>query len=398
MDAILIAEVGPRLFGAVGGESTALASMKKKLGVKKKALELFDGIDEPRIRQVLDRKKIVAVRCRRSEAVAKWPSVAATCVKEAATSRHASSGSFVAMSGDVAWCFAGFRSQHDVQDAAALVVAEAKERAGDGRRDYFVCRKTPTFDSDEKLARIDHLFASFERRTELLIDEEAAYSVSNETSAAKVAKIAKDLKADVVIDATACVGGNTMGFAKVFSSVVAIELDPEKVKMLRHNLKISGHDLRVIHGDCLTEIPRLQFPSMIVFADPPWGGRNYKFQPEPDVHLKGSSSSLDALVDVCADHPSISHLLLKLPFNFDTESLVSRCVRATSYVYDLSKKVILLVLHFRRDTTTKKRKQTPTSKLMSSSGSGSGSGSGGGGKKKKRKERRQLRQQSSSSP
>ena len=62
------------------------------------------------------------------------------------------------------------------------------------------------------------------------VDEEAAYSASNEVSAAKVAKAAKALGPGLVIDATACIGGNTIAFARNFRRVVAIEIDPKKVR------------------------------------------------------------------------------------------------------------------------------------------------------------------------
>lgn len=48
---------------------------------------------------------------------------------------------------------------------------------------------------DERVARVEHLFPSVKDRSKLRLDEEAAYSVSNETSAAKVAQVALSLGA-----------------------------------------------------------------------------------------------------------------------------------------------------------------------------------------------------------
>ena len=210
------------------------------------------------------------------------------------------------------------------------------------------------------------------------LDEEAAYSVSNDISAKKVADyfVSKLRRKNLsIIDATACVGGNTMAFAKhiAFREVLALEIDPEKVKMLKHNLKqgLTPSEIQkttVIHGDCLEEITKLNFShDVVVFADPPWGGRSYKFQAAPDVHLRGKGS-LDDFLTLCRNHPNISHLALKLPFNFDTSQLTSKDILD---VFNLSTKVIIVLLQFQKqrqgdDDTNKKRRQEGSETFLNS--------------------------------
>jgi hypothetical protein len=59
-------------------------------------------------------------------------------------------------------------------------------RAETGRRDFFVSRPRAAFDEAERIQRLAHLFPSVKDASKLQIDEEAAYSASNEHSAAKV--------------------------------------------------------------------------------------------------------------------------------------------------------------------------------------------------------------------
>ena len=80
-------------------------------------------------------------------------------------------------------------------------------------------------------AKLSHLFPSMplEFRCELRLDDEASYSVSDEKGAEFVAALAQRLAPGAVaVDATACVGGNTLALARFFKKVVAIELDEHR--------------------------------------------------------------------------------------------------------------------------------------------------------------------------
>uniref|UniRef100_A0A7S3JZT5 Trimethylguanosine synthase n=1 Tax=Aureoumbra lagunensis TaxID=44058 RepID=A0A7S3JZT5_9STRA len=385
---LLKAELGQELFASIGGRSDGLAAMKARLHHRRRSKHSSSHEEKKRFRilhcdeeetrwkmailnaarDYLDNDQIVAIRCRREAAENGWAAllklykakIKIECNRENA---HASIGGFVAMSGPIAWCLGGWQSQRAVQDAAATVVAEAKRRAMEGRRDFFVVRPIPTFGKDEMTARLDHLFTTIPDRHLLQLDEEAAYSVSNETTAAKISTICAECKPTTIIDATACVGGNTVAFARRFDHVIAFEIDAEKIRMLKHNLThvrqhLSITQVQIHHGDCLELLPNILTKvtaPVLVFADPPWGGRNYKFQAKPDVHLKTqqAASTLHSLLNIVASHSAVTHLALKLPFNFDSASLVSTISSKlqTHQIYALSTKVQLLLFTFLRSSS-----------------------------------------------
>jgi len=58
--------------------------------------------------------------------------------------------------------------------------------------------------------------------------------------------------------------------------VIAIDIDPNKIKMARHNAGIYGveHNIEFITGDFLEIAPTLK--ADVVFLSPPWGGPDYK--------------------------------------------------------------------------------------------------------------------------
>ncbi|CAN6907796.1 unnamed protein product, partial [Brassica oleracea] len=104
------------------------------------------------------------------------------------------------------------------------------------------------------------------------IDEEGWYSVTHEEIAIKHAE---RCRGKVVIDCFAGVGGNTIQFAKVSSSVIAIDIDPMKVKMAMNNANVYGvaNHVDFVVGDFFSLAPSLK--GDVSFLSPPWGGPNY---------------------------------------------------------------------------------------------------------------------------
>ncbi|KAF9188848.1 Trimethylguanosine synthase [Haplosporangium sp. Z 767] len=112
------------------------------------------------------------------------------------------------------------------------------------------------------------------------MDKEGWYSVTPEKIAAH---IAERCASDVIIDAFCGVGGNSIQFAMTCHRVIAIDIDPVRLRCAKHNAKIYGVEDRIefIQGDYMTLIPRLK--ADVVFLSPPWGGPEYLAQDEFDI-------------------------------------------------------------------------------------------------------------------
>ncbi|KAK9480983.1 RNA cap guanine-N2 methyltransferase-domain-containing protein [Lipomyces japonicus] len=111
------------------------------------------------------------------------------------------------------------------------------------------------------------------------LNEESFYSVTPEAVARNIAEhVQRKIKANVIIDAFCGAGGNSIQFAKLFSKVIAIDVNEETLKCARHNAEIYGvsHKIEFIHGDYFQLIDTLQ--ADFVFLSPPWGGPEYKRQ------------------------------------------------------------------------------------------------------------------------
>ncbi|KAL6861159.1 hypothetical protein ACP4OV_016859 [Aristida adscensionis] len=123
------------------------------------------------------------------------------------------------------------------------------------------------------------LFSLYDRGVRM--DAEGWYSATPEPVAASQA--ARAAPRDVVVDAFAGVGGNSIQFAARHATpprrpgcyVVAVEIDPRRVALAAHNARVYGVEDRIdfVVGDFFRLAPFLK--ADVVFLSPPWGGPSY---------------------------------------------------------------------------------------------------------------------------
>ncbi|XP_073010794.1 uncharacterized protein [Typha latifolia] len=115
------------------------------------------------------------------------------------------------------------------------------------------------------------LFSLYDRG--IRMDDEGWFSVTPEAIAA--AHAARAAATDLVVDCFAGVGGNAIQFAARGCYVVAVEIDPWKVRCAVRNAKIYGVEDRIdfVVGDFFLLAPFLK--GDVVFISPPWGGPSY---------------------------------------------------------------------------------------------------------------------------
>lgn len=105
------------------------------------------------------------------------------------------------------------------------------------------------------------------------LDDEGRFSLTPETIALDVGRIiAQALGPDaLVLDAGCGAGGNAIGLARAGLRVEAVERDPHRAELARHNAGIYGVDARVAVsvGDATDAIR--DTTAAAVFVDPPWG-------------------------------------------------------------------------------------------------------------------------------
>lgn len=141
-------------------------------------------------------------------------------------------------------------------------------------------------------------------------------------------------RTDVIIDGTAGLGGDAIGFAQSpwIKRVVAVELDANRFHCLKANVSTYQLDNRVVcvEGNFLRwfrDVYRFQKTcrGSVVYLDAPWGGDGYRLLPViRDLFLIDANGQRVPLSVVCRYilDASCPLIVLKLPANYDTETLV----------------------------------------------------------------------------
>uniref|UniRef100_A0A668UE34 Trimethylguanosine synthase n=1 Tax=Oreochromis aureus TaxID=47969 RepID=A0A668UE34_OREAU len=119
------------------------------------------------------------------------------------------------------------------------------------------------------------LFSRFDEGIRL--DREGWFSVTPERIAEHIALRVEHSfsESQLVIDAFCGVGGNAIQFALTGKRVLAVDIDPVRLDMARHNAAVYSVADRIdfIQGDFLQLAPHLH--ADVVFLSPPWGGPDY---------------------------------------------------------------------------------------------------------------------------
>ncbi|CAH0398618.1 unnamed protein product [Chilo suppressalis] len=160
------------------------------------------------------------------------------------------------------------------------------------------------------------LFHRFDEGIKL--DLESWFSVTPESVAWH---IANKFAFDIVIDAFCGAGGNTIQFARTCKKVIAIDIDPVKVEMARHNATVYGVADRIEFrvGDFFTMAPQLE--ADMVFLSPPWGGPNYSENYEYDLETMLEPKPASELMDVARN--ITTNIALYLPRNTRSDQIIT---------------------------------------------------------------------------
>ncbi|XP_050427432.1 trimethylguanosine synthase-like isoform X2 [Adelges cooleyi] len=117
------------------------------------------------------------------------------------------------------------------------------------------------------------LFSKFDNG--ILLDAESFYSVCPEVLSYH---IAKRCRSDIAMDPFCGAGGNIIQLALTCNLVIAIDIDPEKIKYAKHNAEVYGvaHKIEFIIGDFFALARNCKMlKTDVVFMSPPWGGPKY---------------------------------------------------------------------------------------------------------------------------
>lgn len=181
-------------------------------------------------------------------------------------------------------------------------------------------------------------------------DEEGLFSISSKNVSKFICNITKkylrtsNYKEVVITDATAGIGGNTIGFMSNYGQVNSVEINSNRYEYLINNvnLYVSKSDLNVkfYNDDYLNIYKNLK--QDIIFFDPPWGGKDYKSNDNISLFLSGKN-----IINICNDLKDYSNLIIiKVPKNFNLKKFVYDVNYKFLHIHKLNKMDIIVIENY----------------------------------------------------
>ena len=219
---------------------------------------------------------------------------------------------------------------------------------------------------EESRGKVRFLFRFLKpaQQEQLWVDKVALYSVTQAAVSRTIAEAAWDAvqmyaapsAQPCIVDAMACVGGDTLSFAQIFPRVFSVEVSSSRAECLAHNVIVAGvaESVTTMCGNALSLIqgakagtaaakgPSLPAHVSAVYFDPPWGGPEYAKAAAVsmyvgDVHLGDALRQCVGWADVA---------VVKAPMNFDIPGTLQRAgptVRLTAEPTKLRKMQLLIL-------------------------------------------------------
>lgn len=185
-------------------------------------------------------------------------------------------------------------------------------------------------------------------RKNLLIDQECVSYITIPKDSNKIAQIISSIyckkynkteKEMIIIDSTACVGGDTITFANIFGIVIPIEIDQKRYHNLIHNLQTYNIcNVYPINGDSTLIINNIQLDIDVIYIDPPWGGNCYKMKQNIELQLGGIN--LDVIIMQFLNKAKL--IILKLPKNYNFNSLEKKLNNCNMIVHNMQPKISIV--------------------------------------------------------
>lgn len=223
--------------------------------------------------------------------------------------------------------------------------------------------KINKLDKSDASSKIYYFFSGYSTNIikQLKYDDVALYSITVRYIADKMTSLILKLpninKNSIIVDCTACIGGNTISFAHKFNNIISIELDKIRYKYLVHNLNAFNINnsstyipkqshVTTYNDDCLNVIHKFKDNCDILFFDMPWGGPLYKDKNNIMLYL-GNISIIDIIImnkrKILQPDVLVPYLIFKTPTNININAIenIHHIYKIVEY-----KKMLMLILSF----------------------------------------------------
>ena len=136
-----------------------------------------------------------------------------------------------------------------------------------------------------------------------------------------------------ILDATVCVGGDTIAFANYFENIVSNEFDANRFQMLKDNITLYNTKFNQ-NRNCnisFTNSNILDYFSKysenkdnyfdLIYFDPPWGGEDYYKQKSLDLYFERGDNKVNVLDFISTLRNYTRFVVMKVPSNYNFKQI-----------------------------------------------------------------------------
>jgi hypothetical protein len=182
-------------------------------------------------------------------------------------------------------------------------------------------------EKDEKEVKVSNISYYFNNKnntidlSKLKFTKESVYSVTPWRESKIISDKIEDFFNNnkiTVTDATANIGGNTIGFLDSGFKVNSVEIDTITCEYLKNNISVYNYPISDVYCQNYLDIYK-DLKQDVIFFDPPWGGTDYAKNKVLDLFL-GDINIIDLIKNIF-DEKRAELVVLKAPINFNEEKL-----------------------------------------------------------------------------
>lgn len=132
-----------------------------------------------------------------------------------------------------------------------------------------------------------------------------------------------------ILDATACVGGDTIAFANYFENIVSNEFDPNRFQMLKDNVTLYNNkfnpnkkcNITFVNSNILNYFKNKDNYFDLIYFDPPWGGEDYDKQKSLDLYFEDNENKVNVLKFISTLSDYTRFIVMKVPSNYNFKQI-----------------------------------------------------------------------------
>lgn len=153
----------------------------------------------------------------------------------------------------------------------------------------------------------------------------------------------KNIKDLIITESNGGMGGLTIPMASIFKKINTVEIMPNHVDIIKHNINEYklAKKVNVIEADYMNVMKTLK--QDIIVSDPPWGGKDYMKYTK--LRLSLNNIDITCIINDLYNNNIFKLYVLLVPYNFDIKFFIEKIKSASIFIKKYSSLYVIFILN-----------------------------------------------------